>query len=36
CRVQALEDVKQYDWSSIAEQYYKELYGPFLRDYLQK
>lgn len=27
----ALADVQQYDWSSIAEQYYQKLYRPFLK-----
>ncbi len=31
CRRQALEDVKQFDWPIIAEQYYKQLYRPFLK-----
>ena len=30
CCRQALEDVKQYDWSLIAEKYYQELYHPLL------
>lgn len=31
CRRQALQDVRKYDWPLIAEQYYRELYQPFLR-----
>jgi glycosyltransferase involved in cell wall biosynthesis len=31
CRRQALEDVKLFDWPLIAEQYYKQLYYPFLK-----
>ena len=30
CRRQALDDVKHYDWSLIADRYYQELYKPFL------
>jgi len=30
CCHQALEDVRKYDWPLIAEQYYQELYHPFL------
>jgi glycosyltransferase involved in cell wall biosynthesis len=30
CRQQSLEDVKQYDWPLIAEQYYRKLYQPLL------
>ena len=30
CRSQALEDVKEYEWSLIAERYYRELYQPLL------
>lgn len=31
CRRGALEDVKHFDWSMIAEQYYQQLYQPFLK-----
>jgi glycosyltransferase involved in cell wall biosynthesis len=31
CRRQALKDVRRYDWPLIAEQYYQELYQPFLK-----
>ena len=30
CRRQALDDVKHYDWSLIADRYYQDLYKPFL------
>jgi glycosyltransferase involved in cell wall biosynthesis len=30
CRCQALEEVKQYDWPLIAEQYYQRLYRPIM------
>jgi glycosyltransferase involved in cell wall biosynthesis len=30
CRKNALEEVKNYDWNIIAEQYYTNLYKPFL------
>lgn len=30
CRLQALRDVQQYDWSRIAEDYYHKLYQPIV------
>jgi len=32
CRQQALEDVEQYDWPVVAEQYYQKLYQPLLKN----